>query len=101
MIVLTKLTRLSTVDNRLGACPVELRVIHAGDITMNTDKWQTTAPTEAGLWLHKCAETDNHITPIIIGKSKHGLMAHCKDLGATLLVDYHNGLTRSEWRKAT
>ena len=68
---------------------------------MNTDKWQTTVPTESGLWLHRCAETDNCPTPIIISNSKNGLVAHCKDLGATLLVDYHNGLTRSEWRKAT
>ena len=23
---------------------------------MNTEKWQTTAPTESVLWLHRCAD---------------------------------------------
>ena len=66
---------------------------------MNNETWQTIAPTETGIWLHRCNETDNEISPVIITNSEHGLVANCKDIGKTLLCDYHNGLTKSEWRK--
>jgi len=56
-------------------------------------------PTETGLWLYRCAETDNEWQSIIITISKDGLLVNCRYLGFTRLDDFHDGLTGIEWRR--
>ena len=66
------------------------------------NKWQETAPTESGLWLHRCDERDIEVDTVIISNSKKGLIVHCQYLDKpVMLCDFHNNLTQSEWRKAT
>jgi len=55
-------------------------------------------PTEAGIYLVRCMESDYQWESVIVTRNPRGLVVHSSDLGPTDLDDYHNGLTEIEWK---
>ena len=58
-------------------------------------------PTETGLWLFKCYETDYEAEHVAITKDERGLLVHDSGLGVTDLDSFHDGLTNCGWLKVS
>jgi hypothetical protein len=56
-------------------------------------------PTETGLWLVRCMESDYRWYPVIIANSRNGLIVNFPHSGSMLLDAYHNSLAEIEWRQ--
>jgi hypothetical protein len=62
-------------------------------------EWKRTAPTEAGIWLMRCFESDFEVEEVKVELMRGELWAVDCEAGSLPVAMYHDGLTDCTWKR--